>query len=308
MRAVVAPALGGRVLSLEGRGAPLLWHNPDLLDDTLSPLGERVDPESLDGFATWQNWGGEKSWVAPQGWDADDEWHGPPDRVFDAGEFAVTSCSDRGIVMRSGFDAATGLRMTRAVTVTRQGMHVRTTLRNESARVRRWAAWEVAQLPLYDADVGCPHAGVFVHVRAGSDAVPLFRLRGTLSTHRRGRLLRVPPAPAIGKLGFPGCTGAIELRHAEGPGLRLSFRVRPDEPYPDDSPGQVWLQTPVSEPLHELGGFVSTASLVELEALSPLRRLEPGASVSLSCDWTVVPAAARSGEFGRLAGVERPIG
>jgi hypothetical protein len=102
----------------------------------------------------------------------------------------------------------------------------------------------------------------------------------------------VPFQRAVGKLGFPGCTGVMELRHADGAGVRLTFRTHPYERYPDDSPAQLWMQTPLGHTLEELGGFASTAALVELEAMSPLQRLEPGASVALSCDWTPIPRHA----------------
>jgi hypothetical protein len=115
------------------------------------------------------------------------------------------------------------------------------------------------------------------------------RLRGGLTTSTASNVTRVPFQRAVGKLGFPGSTGVMELRHAEGVGLRLAFRTHPYERYPDDSPAQLWMQTPLDEPLDELGGLASTAALVELEAMSPLRRLEPGASVALSCDWTPIP-------------------
>ena len=292
LRAVIAPELGARVISLMHRGVSLLWHNPELIDDEFIPRVPRADPHTLDGFATWQNWGGDKSWVAPQGWADDDEWHGPPDPTFDGGAFEVTSRSDSAITMRSNLDPVTGVRMTRSVTVTAHGMHVTTVLRNESPSPRRWAAWEVAQLPVHEADLESPHAGIFVDVRPGSEPVHLMRLRGNVSTSTTSGVTRVPFQRAVGKLGFPGCTGVMELRHADGAGVRLTFRTHPYERYPDDSPAQLWMQTPLGHTLEELGGFASTAALVELEAMSPLQRLEPGASVALSCDWTPIPRQA----------------
>jgi hypothetical protein len=289
LHAVVVPELGARVISLTHRGAALLWRNPDLVDDEFAARVPRADPRTLDGFATWQNWGGDKSWVAPQGWADDDVWHGPPDPTFDGGAFEVTSRSASAITMRSNLDPVTGVRMTRSVTVTEHGMHVTTVLRNESSSPRRWAAWEVAQLPVHETDLGSPYAGIFVGVRAGSEPVHLMRLRGGLTTSTASNVTRVPFQRAVGKLGFPGSTGVMELRHAEGVGLRLAFRTHPYERYPDDSAAQLWMQTPLDEPLDELGGLASTAALVELEAMSPLRRLEPGASVALSCDWTPIP-------------------
>src|SRR5690606_17484488 len=66
---VVAPGLGGRVLSYSTLGREWLWRNPRLLDPELrlvAPLDSLPAPVSFD---TWANWGGDKTWPAPQGWD-----------------------------------------------------------------------------------------------------------------------------------------------------------------------------------------------------------------------------------------------
>ncbi len=40
-------------------------------------------------LAAWKNYGGDKTWPAPQGWETDDQWHGPPDPVLDSGRYTV---------------------------------------------------------------------------------------------------------------------------------------------------------------------------------------------------------------------------
>ncbi|GAB3395928.1 DUF4380 domain-containing protein [Humibacter soli] len=293
VRVVVAPRLGGRVLALDRAGIPFLWRNPDLLDDALQPRVPLAHPESFDGFATWQNWGGDKSWVAPQGWERDDQWHGPPDAVFDAGAFDVVEASDRRLLLRSGYDVITGLRMTREIEARDDGMRITTTLRNESHRPRRWAGWEIAQVPVADDDLDRPGPGVFVRVRGTADPVPLFSLRGSMTTENAEGLIHVPFAQAIGKLGFADSIGTVEVVHADGSALRLRFGVEATAEYPDGCAAQVWMQTPTEEPLAELGGLACTAALVELEATSPLTELSPGDALALTCDWECVPPGRR---------------
>ncbi|CAM5389907.1 hypothetical protein STENM223S_01906 [Streptomyces tendae] len=85
VRLVVAPALGGRILSAVRDGQEFLHRNPELLDDALHARHpELVGPH--DGpMSAWHNWGGDKTWPAPQGWSGPEEWAGPPDPVLDWG-------------------------------------------------------------------------------------------------------------------------------------------------------------------------------------------------------------------------------
>ena len=48
--------------------------------------GKLFSPEENQGdgsLGAWKNYGGAKTWPAPQGWDNDQQWHGPPDPVLD---------------------------------------------------------------------------------------------------------------------------------------------------------------------------------------------------------------------------------
>ena len=44
--------------------------------------------KSGDGsLAAWKNYGGDKTRPAPQGWDNDEQWHGPPDPILDTSRY-----------------------------------------------------------------------------------------------------------------------------------------------------------------------------------------------------------------------------
>ncbi len=281
--ATVAPELGGRILSLTREGREVLWRNTDLLGPDLQPRAA-VPSEPAAGFGDWRNWGGDKSWVAPQGWEGPEQWHGPPDPTFDGGAFAVSDEHADAVGLVSGDDPATGLRMRRDIALHGAGVTVQTTLTNVSAVRRRWAAWEVVQLPIDDDDL---RSGS-VRVCTSNTRPPrvLHRVVGDLPVSVSDGFTVVSIAEAVGKLGFPDYDGWIEYRRASGIGLRLSSALHAGS-HPDDSPAQLWMQTPVPQPIAELGGFHATAALLELELLSPLVELAPGESVTLAVRWTL---------------------
>src|SRR3712207_4599372 len=83
LRIGLVPALGARILSLVAGERELLYRNPRLLDDRLHRLpGEALLPPVDGTLGSWRNYGGDKTWPAPQGWDGPDQWPGPPDEVL----------------------------------------------------------------------------------------------------------------------------------------------------------------------------------------------------------------------------------
>ncbi|RIH59050.1 hypothetical protein D3C59_30545 [Streptomyces sp. SHP22-7] len=77
VRLVIAPALGGRVLSAVRDGREFLHRNPELLDDALGARDPRTVGPHDGPMSAWRNWGGDKTWPAPQGWSGPGEWAGP---------------------------------------------------------------------------------------------------------------------------------------------------------------------------------------------------------------------------------------
>ena len=118
----ILPEIGGRIIQFKLGDREFLWVNPQL-------AGKFPEPNGLNAEGGWFNIGGDKLWPAPQGWDNDQQWPGPPDAVLDGqpyeceslapeqpGEMAVRLTSrdvenrDIGLVDRHGFfnDAASG--------------------------------------------------------------------------------------------------------------------------------------------------------------------------------------------------------
>ncbi|RSD19814.1 DUF4380 domain-containing protein [Amycolatopsis eburnea] len=272
LRLGLVPELGGRLLSVSRDGVELLWRNPALLGDDL--VGEYAPNSGRLG--DWVNYGGDKTWPAPQGWDGPDQWPGPPDPVLDSGPYALAVDGDTA-TMTSAPDPRTGLRLTRAITLLDDGYALRLTALNTADRPVRWALWNVTQLP---------GGGTVIAGLRRPDVVALVAGTGTPEYTVDGDRLVVPPQDVVGKLGVPGTSGWVSYG-----ALTLSFDVDPAAEYPDEgSPLEIWLEHPLPAPLASLGDLDPPARIVELEVLGPLTRLEPGATTSLTIHAGIVRA------------------
>ena len=273
LRLGLVPELGGRLLSVRHRGVELLWRNAELLDDSLNPCDGGVFRPNSGRMGDWVNYGGDKTWPAPQGWDGPDQWPGPPDPVLDSGPY-LAYVSDDLVTMVSRADPRTGLQLSRTVALTGDGYELRLTAKNTSSRRVRWALWNVTQLP----GGGPVTAGL-----TRPDVVALVAGTGTPEYTVDGDRLVVPPQDVVGKLGLPGTAGWVSY----GP-LTLSFDVDPAGEYPDEgSPLEIWLEHPLPAPLAALGDLDPPARIVELEVLGPLTTLAPGTSTGLTIRATV---------------------
>jgi hypothetical protein len=281
LRLGVVPALGGRLLSLHYKGTELLWRNPALLDADLRLLDGRAPRPNSGRMGDWVNYGGDKTWPAPQGWDHDGQWPGPPDPMLDSGPYTVSSI-EGGLALTSGAEPRTGLRFTRALTLgTGSSYTLQLTAENVSARPVRWALWNVTQLP----GGGTVTAGLAG--RREPAVVELVAGTGTPEYTVDDDRLVVPPQDVVGKLGVPDTAGWVSCGVGEA-SLTLSFDVDPEAEYPDDdSPLEVWLEHPLPSPLASLGDLDPPARIVELEVLGQLTTLAPGASTALTITGTV---------------------
>ncbi|MGN8552140.1 UNVERIFIED_CONTAM: DUF4380 domain-containing protein [Microbacterium sp. SLM126] len=291
LRLVFLPTVGGRLISLTVDGHELLWRNPSLLDERLCVVVPKSSWPVVDGtFSSWTNVGGSKSWPAPQGWDAHDEWPGPPDAILDGGEYSwFESPTPDGlrVVLGSADDPRTGLRIERQFDVPRSGTEFTQTLvlTNTTDRLTRWAPWEVCQVDLTEG-VANPDAAIVVAVDGTHPPTHLGDYHGTLSVRRADRRIEIPVQDVIAKRGFADASGAIAWQGAQGQGLELRFEPVVGADYPDaGSRAEVWMQAPLPEPLPSLGGLRVDARLAELEVLGPLVDLQPGGHTELTIRW-----------------------
>jgi hypothetical protein len=286
LRAVFLPSVGGRLLSLRIDDQELLWVNPQIFDSSLRALKPRATWPAVDGtMSSWANVGGSKTWPAPQGWDGDHQWPGPPDAVLDSGKWSVstsTTPETLTVTMVSAHDARTGLCITREFTFRDGATKFQQNIRflNISKRNVEWSLWEVVQTDTSTGGV------VDVAVSTDESPIDLGHYAGSAAVTVSNGIAQLPIAPGVAKFGFPNATGRVTWSGPHGESLGLAVAVEDGAPYPDSgSRVELWTQSPQLQPLEELGGLHPDAWLVELEVLSPLRTLAPDESADFEIIW-----------------------
>jgi hypothetical protein len=302
---VAVPDIGGRIMAFDLGETPLFF-----VDRTLA--GKLFTPEENQGdgsLAAWKNYGGDKTWPSPQGWDNDDQWHGPPDPILDTGRYKVTgmehSTRAASVQMTSPPDMHTGMQITRKVSLHQGSSRVslELTFKNISDRPRRWSIWDVAQLQaektLPDGKLA-PETSCMVTtplnpqskfpegywVMFGDPANPQWdvdRELGLVVANYRWE---------IGKIGSDACapdmqSGWIAFSNPiKGIAFAEHFPVFPGEEYPDDgSTVECW--TVGKGKVANLDYERSEVYLMETEVLSPFYSFQPGENHSFRIDWGV---------------------
>ncbi|MEU0156118.1 DUF4380 domain-containing protein [Micromonospora fulviviridis] len=278
------PALGGRILALRLTGHETLYRNDALLDERLHRRADH-GPTPDGTMATWRNYGGDKTWPAPQGWDGPGQWAGPPDPVLDSGPYRWTVAEHGArarLTMTSGADPRSGLTIRRVVDVVSGSTAVTITHRlvNTGPRSVRWAPWNVLQLP-------GPVAGMGDGWYAGLDDNPV-PVRGLLagtglpSWAIADNVVHVTAQDVVGKLALPGASGWLATVSG-GHLVTQHFAVDPAGRYPDGGArAEVWLECPQERGIESLGGLRPTARILESEVLGPLVDLAPGEHTDLT--------------------------
>jgi len=138
VEAIVVPSVG-RIMEFRrvGETAGPFWHEAALHGQPVSP-----DP------AEWRNFGGDKTWPAPQeAWPQHWPRAWPPPVVFDQSAMSAVITGD-GMVLSSALDEATGLRCRREIALTAglAEMVVRTEYQKVSGDPVAVSPWVITQL------------------------------------------------------------------------------------------------------------------------------------------------------------------
>lgn len=285
------PDIGGRIISFRALGREWLWRNPQLISDQYELLASPTGARSATTLGEWWNWGGDKSWPAPQGWSTNQEWAGPPDPILDSGPYTVVSSDQVSCRTMSNPDPRTGLQIERLITMQPEipGLSLTTTMTNTSPETRSWACWTVTQVKAENRPGNRVARVVIEQHNQPKPHVVMFEAVGKPRVHfDESGALEFPIQDFVGKLGFPSASGLIRYINADGGFFQQNFAVQEGAEYTDGgSRAQVWMQFPTKEPIESLQGLTLDARLVELECLSPLTSMQPGESVSLTVDWLV---------------------
>lgn len=296
VRLVAVPDIGGRIMAYDLAGRPFLFVDPNLAGKLFSAAENQGD----GSLAAWKNYGGDKTWPAPQGWDNDAQWHGPPDPILDTGRYAVeamhTDAHAATITMTSPPDPRTGVQITRRFTLKPDStrVHVDLAFRNISDRTVRWSIWDVVQLQaahtLPDGslthDPSCtvttpvhPRSRFAhgFHVMFGADDNPQWQVVDGL--------FRANYQWQIGKVGLDSPAGWIAFHQGSAQAAFVErFAYHPDAEYPDGG-ATVECWTVGAGEVANLNYADSGIYLMETEVLGPLVTMEPGASTHFALEW-----------------------
>ena len=291
----IVPAIGGRVMQYAMGDREFLWVNPALAGKAPPPGG--VGPDNA-----WLNYGGDKLWPAPQGWDNDEQWPGPPDAVLDGGPYKMEVLAKDGAAVRltSGEDRRSGIQFSRVIRLHEDSTHVsfEATMKNIDTKPRRWGIWSHCQLDGgkkgggYNADMKayCPmnprsHFPKGFRVIFGDEKNPSFQ-----PDPKRG-LMCVQNQYRVGKIGLDSPAGWVAtVDGTDGKVFVQRFVYEPGKDYPDGSSVEFWL--------NGLGSFhawgkdnvmpddpVKNPFVFESEVLGPFAGLQPGESVTWKYEW-----------------------
>ncbi|MBP3481800.1 MAG: hypothetical protein J6K28_00195 [Alistipes sp.] len=274
----IAPELGGRILQIVIDGEELLFENENL-------KGMANVQGTARWTGTWQNFGGEKLWVAPQGWDSDDEWPGPPCPVIDGGSHKVSIDGDT-VSLTSAVQRQIGVSVGRSIRLAdgTSRIDIDAWLRNDADHSKRWAIWAVAQVVASSSErghfkvfFGCDRSKLGYQVIHGVVNSPQWRVRDNI--------VEVDYQYIAGKIGCNPDNGwACYMNCDKGVCLVSSYDPAEDKEYDMDAPLQVWTQG--------RGSVYTRGSLsvcpdnmkvnpgyMQVELLSPLQRVRAGESI-----------------------------
>lgn len=302
------PKIGGRIIQYKLGDYGFFWVNKKL-------AGKEPPPGRLGPNGEWLNYGGDKLWPAPQGWDNENQWPGPPDPVLDGGPYTAEVKEEAGRVnavkLTSAKDRRSGIQFSRLIKLfegtTR--VRIRATMKNIDTKPRRWGIWAVTQF-----DTGNRHGDgynqnywTYCPLNPNSmyhkDYNVLFGVVNNTSfkPDYQNKMMRVHYENRVGKIGLDSPAGWVATVDAtDGYVFVHRFKYEGAKPYPDNSSVEFWC--------NGQGEFVAwgklvkmpedpeqTPYLLETEILSPFAKLDPGESYTFHYDWYAARIPPNSG-------------
>jgi hypothetical protein len=299
---VAVPDIGGRVMALDLDGYEFFYVDPLLAGKLFTPT-EHIGDGTPNA---WKNYGGDKTWPAPQGWDNDEQWHGPPDAILDGGRYSLAvlhAGQDRACIeMTSKPDPFTGVQIARRVTMERGNSRIKLDLSftNTSDRPRRWSIWDVTQLRAERQlenggrapETECVITGLLnPHSRFPKGYQVMFadpdNPQWTIDAQRQ--LLIARYLFEIGKIGWDSPGGWIAFHNgAAKTSFVVNFKHFPAEEYPDKGSSlECWTVGRGKIPGINYDYENSGIYLMETEVLSPLLDFQTGERRDFHLEWGV---------------------
>lgn len=309
--AVCVPEIGGRLMQFSLGPHDYLFVNPEL-------LGKRFSYEEYAGdgkLINWKNYGGGKTWPAPQGWEGEGQWPGPPDPMLDSGRYTAESNQGHeraSVLMTSPPDQRSGLRIRRLLSVEASSSRLQLDLsfENISKKTIRWSIWDVAQLACGAAD-GVLNEDCWLYIptdpkREGPYEILFGEDNSQYQLDAASGLLAVQYQGIVGKIGVHSPAGWIAFADREaGFALCMQFPYQAAAEYPDQGATvECWTEAPgapSSIPIRSPG------YILEAEILSPLFTLRPGASVAQRVTWAAAYCPAPIVDVGPVGCAHQPL-
>ncbi len=300
IRLAAVPDIGGRLMAYDLGPYPYLFVDPDLAGKLYTAAENQGD----GSLAAWNNYGGDKTWPAPQGWDNDQQWHGPPDPILDTGRYELDALESNGekalVRMVSPADEQTGVQISRQFTIRQGSSRVQLDLAftNILNKRIRWSIWDVVQLRAerrtpegklaFD-----PNCFVTAPLNSSSRFSRGFKVmfgeaeNPQWQIDEQNGLFKGQYLWEIGKVGIDSHAGWIAFSQGtEGYAFVERFQYEEGGEYPDDGVTlECW--TVGAGQVANLDYSATEIYLMETEVLGPLRTIEPGDSSSLSIEWGV---------------------
>ena len=295
----IVPAIGGRVIQFELGDHSYFSIHPEL-------KGKVAPPAESDFGMDWKNYGGDKIWTAPQGWQNDSEWPGPPDPVLDAGpytaEIVENGPDEAAVRLTSQSESRSGVQLGRVLRI-RSGsstVSVELMMKNTSKRTVRWSLWEVTQHDAADATdpkqfnkdlwAYCPVNPRSMYPRGFNYMFGLVNNPG-FHLDDSGRMLRAHYQYQVGKVGLDTDAGWLAVvNRTTDHAFFESFDFVPGAEYADNSSVEFWMQGPGDfinnqEIVNMQGGPEKFPYLMESEVVSPYAKLAPGEEYRFKLNW-----------------------
>ena len=295
VRLQVVPGIGGRVTQFALGEKEFFWVNPGL-------EGKSSPETGLDENGNWMNYGGDKLWPAPQGWDNDEQWPGPPDGVLDGQPYrSEVDHEASSIVLNSRDDPRSGIRFSRRIRLHPDSTRVsfEATMTNIDDKPRRWGIWAHTQLdaglPGKDAHnplmrAWCP-INPNSHFDRGFDIIFGAKDNPSFIPHAERGLMQVDYHYQVGKIGMDSHAGWVATVDGQlGDVFVQRFVFEPDKAYPDGSSVEFWhnglgriyaYNKWIDMPETRAGN----PYVFESELLSPFARLQPGEGYTWNYEW-----------------------
>jgi len=298
IRLEIVPEIGGRITRFSLEDYQYFLVNREL--DGKAPPESRLDDEG-----GWLNYGGDKLWVAPQGWNGEHEWPGPPDTVLDGGlyEYEVLQTAPQGsarkIRLTSDTNASSGVQLSRTVELFEgtSRVHIEATMTNVGEQDRRWGIWAHTQLEATNSDgegvnpsykAYCPVNPDSIFPK-GYDVIFGMAQNPSFCLDEANGMVTVQQLGLVGKIGVDSKAGWLASVDGEsGYAFIQKFQYEEGREYPDNSSVEFWLdgegefyaygeRFQIDEPLEQY--------CFESEMIGPYESLSPDQSASFSYDW-----------------------